>query len=476
MGFFRKLFGRNRATNMVEAKNESIVKTSKEENKVANEMQRETEANTKNTSPLLEREEHDDTRLYYYDADGNECEKLIRDGELWTTITGIKYRKDPERIMSSLYEGATVILKPEPENPYDPYAVAIYFKNELIGYVPKKDVPAILTCISPEGTEGKINKIDPKFIGVAVAGTMEHIHKHACLSMFEIVAEKYNKSQNDSTEGKSRTLTTTPINNEEEEDENESKTEYVNRELIEELPPTQENLIVVRDNIKRRIQGDSPVFIGILEDDTPKYINPDSYDVLYIKNELMEESLRKGHQVGFIIEGLSDSDDLSTKIGIRMNVFFEKVFCDNKLKELNEQAESYEHAIEILSEGIEKANGGDVTYTGESRIEGDEEFNGEEMAEWEEYDIRIPFTSENEKQFMDIYPYLVTGKFLCFKGRKELGIGVYYCKKYNAYLKFSDTQLDAHIQKGNKVAFYIRDLNLADRTKDIGLKVALNLY
>lgn len=125
-----------------------------------------------------------DIRLYYYDVDGNECEKLIRDGEMWTTITGIRFRKDPERIMSEIYEGATVVLKPEPDNPVDPYAIAIYFRNELIGYVPKKDVPAILTCISANGTEAKIGLIAPKFIRVVLAGTMKYINSHEYSASF----------------------------------------------------------------------------------------------------------------------------------------------------------------------------------------------------------------------------------------------------------------------------------------------------
>lgn len=316
MGILEKLFGKTK----VHSRNERTV----------NEQKGEPIYPSKDTSMDT------DIRLYYYDVDGNECEKLIRDGEMWTTITGIRFRKDPERIMSEIYEGATVVLQPEPDNPVDPYAIAIYFRNELIGYVPKKDVPAILTCISAHGTEAKIGLIAPKFIRVVLNGTMEYMNSHTCLSRFKIKVIK-------------------------------------NKDILEEL-------------------------------------------------------------------------DVAEK------------------------------AADILEKSIESATDGRIHHEEQFEVEGDDEFDEDEMVEWEDHSLCIPFTYESEKQFLDIIHYLLAGKFMCFKGNKELGEGVYYCKKYDAYLRFRDSLIDEHIRNGNKVAFFIRNLDMTDRPKDIELTVALNLY
>lgn len=427
-----------------------------------------------------------DIRLYYYDVDGNECEKLIRDGEMWTTITGIRFRKDPERIMSEIYEGATVVLKPEPDNPVDPYAIAIYFRNELIGYVPKKDVPAILTCISTNGTEAKIGLIAPKFIRVVLAGTMKYINSHECLSRFRIVVEKdedesplFISSADDDMEGNSTKTMSEEISD---EDEN-SEQKYAMKEITEMLPATCDTLEVVRDNIGRMMEGDAPIFMGVIQDDVPMYINPIHKEVLYIKNAEMEECLRKGYTVGFTISGITNTDNLAVEIGVKLQVLLERAYYDNKIAELEEEMAGLEEEIkviekakDILEEGIEKTTDGHIHHEEQFEIEGDDEFDEDEMAEWESHSLRMPFTYESEKQFKDILHYLLAGKFMCFKGNKELGEGVYYCKKYDAYLRFRDSLIDAHIRNGNKAAFFIRNLDMSDRPKDIDLTIALNLY
>lgn len=423
-------------------------------------------------------EKHDDVRLYYYDADGNECEKLIRDGEMWTTITGIRFRKNPEQIMASIYEGATVVLKPEPDNPVDPYAIAIYFKKELIGYVPKKDVPAILTCISPNGTDARIDKIEPKFIRVILAGTMEYTHAHPCLSKFRLTIVK-DKDEEPEYLSYEDYETDDPIDDiilENDDDEEDDNTEYVAKEIAIKLPATSDILEIVRDNIERRMEGETEMFVGLLHEDAPTYINLTYEEILHIDNAEMEECLRKGYKVGFAIIGIPDTSNLSKEIGVKLRVLFEKAYFDNKLKELEDEMNICNEAINILEKNIEAANGGPVRHEGEFELEGDEEFDEDEMSEWEDYEIRMPFTDENEKQFMNIYQYLITGKFLCFKGEKSLGIGTYYCEKYDAYLKFRDSTIDNHIRNGNKAAFFIRNLDMTDRPRDIELTVALNLY
>ena len=52
-------------------------------------------------------------------------------------VAGVKFRKDWKKNLEILQEGETVDLIPEPENPYDKFAVKIKHCNVMLGYVPK---------------------------------------------------------------------------------------------------------------------------------------------------------------------------------------------------------------------------------------------------------------------------------------------------------------------------------------------------
>jgi len=51
-------------------------------------------------------------------------------------IAGFNYY-DGLDVLKKLKLGAPVTLKPEHDNPYDPNAVSIYYKNIKLGYVPR---------------------------------------------------------------------------------------------------------------------------------------------------------------------------------------------------------------------------------------------------------------------------------------------------------------------------------------------------
>ena len=51
-------------------------------------------------------------------------------------IAGFKYW-DGLEIISNLHDGTAVELRGEPTNPYDPEAVAIYYNEIKIGYIPR---------------------------------------------------------------------------------------------------------------------------------------------------------------------------------------------------------------------------------------------------------------------------------------------------------------------------------------------------
>jgi len=51
-------------------------------------------------------------------------------------IAGFNYY-DGLDVLKKLKLGAVVTLKSEPENPYDPNAISIYYKTTKLGYVPR---------------------------------------------------------------------------------------------------------------------------------------------------------------------------------------------------------------------------------------------------------------------------------------------------------------------------------------------------
>lgn len=72
--------------------------------------------------------------------------------EIETKIVGINFRgKEARNRVNSAQADEEVLLKQEPENPYDAGAIAVYLPNQLdptlpplhVGYIPKTDNPII---------------------------------------------------------------------------------------------------------------------------------------------------------------------------------------------------------------------------------------------------------------------------------------------------------------------------------------------
>ncbi|MCW4098145.1 HIRAN domain-containing protein [Segatella copri] len=94
--------------------------------------------------------------------------KTIMDGKMNLNIVGIQYRDNYEELKSSIKEGVTVILKPEPTNEYDPNALAFYLEGNIIGYLPKKDQPFAHIFMAKGQIEASICRIDENWIDTEV--------------------------------------------------------------------------------------------------------------------------------------------------------------------------------------------------------------------------------------------------------------------------------------------------------------------
>jgi hypothetical protein len=78
-------------------------------------------------------------------------------------IAGFNYY-DGLDVMEKLKLGTPVSLKVEPENPYDPNAVAVYFEQTKLGYVPQAKNSAVSNLLyfgHSDILEAIINQCDP---------------------------------------------------------------------------------------------------------------------------------------------------------------------------------------------------------------------------------------------------------------------------------------------------------------------------
>lgn len=99
--------------------------------------------------------------VLYNDVDGNECSKTFINKLIPTTISGMKYCKEFDKVKSNIKKEDIVVLMFEPYNEYDPNAIACYWKGIHIGYIPKKDVPIIMKQIAMDkcSCEATVKKI-----------------------------------------------------------------------------------------------------------------------------------------------------------------------------------------------------------------------------------------------------------------------------------------------------------------------------
>lgn len=80
------------------------------------------------------------------------------------SIVGVE-QNNAAGIVASLPNGLDVILIREPDNPFDPLAVAVWANGQKIGYVPKKQNPPLAQKIDAAGTDLGMLAMDAKPVG-----------------------------------------------------------------------------------------------------------------------------------------------------------------------------------------------------------------------------------------------------------------------------------------------------------------------
>ena len=74
-------------------------------------------------------------------------------------VAGVQFHK-LKTVHTDINEGMQLDLVPEPENEYDPNAVAIKFNDTMLGYVPKKFSAEVAAILETTGASCKVTKLD----------------------------------------------------------------------------------------------------------------------------------------------------------------------------------------------------------------------------------------------------------------------------------------------------------------------------
>lgn len=113
--------------------------------------------------------------LDYVDGQDHHQHKTIKNANLNSFIAGIKYRDNYEELLAKLEEGMELQIKPEPDNEFDKDALAVYNGNDHLGYIPKKDVPAIALNMKNGNVTAEIDYIDEEHVDLVVPVSFESL-------------------------------------------------------------------------------------------------------------------------------------------------------------------------------------------------------------------------------------------------------------------------------------------------------------
>ena len=103
---------------------------------------------------------------------GAERELLIQE----SPVAGFQYH-DGETVWPRLSAGDSLQLLREPANPYDRRAVAVYWGESKLGYVPRAANTAVPDD-GPRRTSGRPGQTTPGFAGSVEAGRVLHLRMH----------------------------------------------------------------------------------------------------------------------------------------------------------------------------------------------------------------------------------------------------------------------------------------------------------
>ncbi len=109
--------------------------------------------------------------LDYIDGQDHHQHKVIKNANMNSFVAGIKYRENYEELLAKLEEGMELQIKPEPNNEFDPDALAVFNGEDHLGYIPKKDIPAVALNMIDGCTTAEIDYVDEEHIDLVIPVT-----------------------------------------------------------------------------------------------------------------------------------------------------------------------------------------------------------------------------------------------------------------------------------------------------------------
>ena len=113
--------------------------------------------------------------ISYIDGQDKRQNRTIKNANINSFIAGIKYRDNYEEMLSKLSEGMEVQLRKDPDNTYDPDAIAVYNGKDHLGYIPKRDIPAIVLNMEDDSLTAEIEYVDEENVDLIVPVTFERL-------------------------------------------------------------------------------------------------------------------------------------------------------------------------------------------------------------------------------------------------------------------------------------------------------------
>ena len=130
--------------------------------------------------------------LAYIDGQGHPQRKTIKNANMNSFVAGIKFRENYEEMLSKLEEGMELQIKPEPDNEFDPDALAVYHDEDHLGYIPKKDIPAVSLNMDNGCEIAEIEYVDEEHLDLVIPVSF---HKLSTMSDDELEDYRFYKTE-----------------------------------------------------------------------------------------------------------------------------------------------------------------------------------------------------------------------------------------------------------------------------------------
>ena len=128
--------------------------------------------NNSESSTLNVVKQYSDTyEIRYYDCNEHFQSRTIKNANMNSFIAGISFRDDSKKLLSQLSEGMEVQLKPDPDNEFDPNAIAVFNEQDHLGYIPKRDLPVVALNIKDDILKATISSINEGRVGLIIPVT-----------------------------------------------------------------------------------------------------------------------------------------------------------------------------------------------------------------------------------------------------------------------------------------------------------------